>query len=50
MTQNSATLSDTLHALDNAKFSGAHLKAIVVAGSGFFVDTYDNFVIGLIVQ
>eukprot|EP00475_Leptophrys_vorax_P018852 TRINITY_DN2573_c0_g1_i1.p1 TRINITY_DN2573_c0_g1~~TRINITY_DN2573_c0_g1_i1.p1 ORF type:complete len:532 (-),score=138.94 TRINITY_DN2573_c0_g1_i1:64-1659(-) len=35
--------------LDNAKFSSAHLKAIWVAGSGFLVDSYDNFVIGLMV-
>ncbi|KAF0717171.1 Aste57867_2457 [Aphanomyces stellatus] len=35
--------------LDNAKFSSAHVRAMLVAGSGFFVDSYDNFVIGLIV-
>ncbi|CAK4700206.1 unnamed protein product [Aphanomyces euteiches] len=35
--------------LDNAKFSAAHVRAMLVAGSGFFVDSYDNFVIGLIV-
>jgi PHS family inorganic phosphate transporter-like MFS transporter len=40
---------DALSALDNAKFSTAHVKAILVAGSGFFVDSYDNFVIGLMV-
>jgi PHS family inorganic phosphate transporter-like MFS transporter len=40
---------DALHALDEAKFSTAHVKAILVAGSGFFVDSYDNFVIGLMV-
>ncbi|KAL4155291.1 hypothetical protein PRNP1_007402 [Phytophthora ramorum] len=40
---------DALSALDNAKFSKAHVKAILVAGSGFFVDSYDNFVIGLMV-
>ncbi|KAL3674148.1 hypothetical protein V7S43_000110 [Phytophthora oleae] len=40
---------DALNALDNAKFSKAHVKAILVAGSGFFVDSYDNFVIGLMV-
>ncbi|CAK4227864.1 unnamed protein product [Aphanomyces euteiches] len=37
------------HELDNAKFSSAHVRAMLVAGSGFFVDSYDNFVIGLIV-
>ncbi|EEY63722.1 inorganic phosphate transporter, putative [Phytophthora infestans T30-4] len=40
---------DALTALDNAKFSKSHVKAILVAGSGFFVDSYDNFVIGLMV-
>ncbi|OQR92893.1 inorganic phosphate transporter [Achlya hypogyna] len=35
--------------LDDAKFSKAHVRAMLVAGSGFFVDSYDNFVIGLIV-
>ncbi|KAG6968049.1 hypothetical protein JG688_00006000 [Phytophthora aleatoria] len=40
---------DALNALDNAKFSKAHVKAILVASSGFFVDSYDNFVIGLMV-
>ncbi|TMW69040.1 hypothetical protein Poli38472_001196 [Pythium oligandrum] len=40
---------EALNALDSAKFSKAHMKAILVAGSGFFVDSYDNFVIGLMV-
>ncbi|EQC26007.1 hypothetical protein SDRG_16154 [Saprolegnia diclina VS20] len=35
--------------LDQATFSKAHLRAMLVAGSGFLVDSYDNFVIGLIV-
>eukprot|EP00475_Leptophrys_vorax_P044067 TRINITY_DN8693_c0_g1_i1.p1 TRINITY_DN8693_c0_g1~~TRINITY_DN8693_c0_g1_i1.p1 ORF type:complete len:544 (-),score=164.89 TRINITY_DN8693_c0_g1_i1:963-2594(-) len=35
--------------LDNAKFSKSHMKAILVAGSGFLVDSYDNFIIGLLV-
>ncbi|KAH9182760.1 hypothetical protein AeNC1_015263, partial [Aphanomyces euteiches] len=35
--------------LDTAKFGAAHIRAMLVAGSGFFVDSYDNFVIGLIV-
>ncbi|GLD94052.1 hypothetical protein PINS_up002663 [Pythium insidiosum] len=40
---------EALNALDSAKFSKAHVKAILVAGSGFFVDSYDNFIIGLMV-
>jgi MFS transporter, PHS family, inorganic phosphate transporter len=40
---------EALNALDTAKFSTAHVKAMLVAGSGFFVDSYDNFVIGLMV-
>ncbi|KAI9986948.1 hypothetical protein PInf_026017 [Phytophthora infestans] len=40
---------DALTALDNAKFSKSHVKAILVASSGFFVDSYDSFVIGLMV-
>ncbi|OQR86219.1 inorganic phosphate transporter, partial [Thraustotheca clavata] len=40
---------DVFAALDQAKFSKAHLRAMLVAGSGFFVDSYDNFVIGLMV-
>ncbi|RHY19954.1 hypothetical protein DYB36_012766, partial [Aphanomyces astaci] len=35
--------------LDNTKVSSAHVRAMLVAGSGFFVDSYDNFVIGVIV-
>ncbi|RHY29552.1 hypothetical protein DYB32_005057 [Aphanomyces invadans] len=45
MTSRSVAFKD----LDNAKFSSAHVRAMLVAGSGFFVDSYDNFVIGLIV-
>ncbi|KAF0696880.1 Aste57867_12399 [Aphanomyces stellatus] len=35
--------------LDDASFSSAHVRAMLVAGSGFLVDSYDNFVISLIV-
>ncbi|KAF0714510.1 hypothetical protein As57867_003825, partial [Aphanomyces stellatus] len=35
--------------LDDAAFSKAHVHAMLVAGSGFFADSYDTFVIGLIV-
>ncbi|DAZ94004.1 TPA: hypothetical protein N0F65_007248 [Lagenidium giganteum] len=45
----STARTDALAALDNAKFSKAHVKAILVAGSGFFIDSYDNFVISLMV-
>ncbi|KAJ0393320.1 hypothetical protein ATCC90586_009875 [Pythium insidiosum] len=44
-----ASRFEALRALDSAKFSTAHVKAILVAGSGFFVDSYDNFIIGLMV-
>ncbi|OQR80459.1 inorganic phosphate transporter, partial [Thraustotheca clavata] len=40
---------DVFSNLDQAKFSKAHVRAMLVAGSGFFVDSYDNFVIGLMV-
>ncbi|KAI9019157.1 major facilitator superfamily domain-containing protein [Hyaloraphidium curvatum] len=35
--------------LDQAVFTKAHIRAIVVAGTGFLTDSYDNFVIGLMV-
>ncbi|KXS21860.1 putative phosphate transporter [Gonapodya prolifera JEL478] len=35
--------------LDDAKFSWVHVQAILVAGTGFLTDSYDNFIIGLIV-
>lgn len=38
-----------LEKLNNAKFGRSHIQAVLVAGSGFFCDSYDNFVIGLIV-
>ncbi|KAI8813801.1 phosphate transporter [Cladochytrium replicatum] len=41
--------ANVLNQLDTAKFSRAHVRAILVAGSGFLTDSYDNFVIGLAV-
>ncbi|KAJ3258870.1 phosphate transporter [Boothiomyces macroporosus] len=35
--------------LDLASWSPAHWKAVLVAGSGFLTDSYDNFVISIIV-
>ncbi|KAF0715348.1 hypothetical protein As57867_003415, partial [Aphanomyces stellatus] len=46
MTQGSMTM---FASLNEAKFSAAHVRAMLVAGSGFFVDSYDNFVISLVV-
>ncbi|EJU04751.1 MFS general substrate transporter [Dacryopinax primogenitus] len=33
--------------IDNAKFSFFHLKAVLVAGAGFFTDAYDIFAISI---
>lgn len=33
--------------LDDAKLSWFHIRAVIVAGVGFFADAYDVFVIGL---
>ncbi|KAI8813799.1 major facilitator superfamily domain-containing protein [Cladochytrium replicatum] len=44
-----ARKAHVLNQLDTAKFSSAHVRAILVAGSGFLTDSYDNFVIGLVV-
>lgn len=38
-----------LDSLDSAEWTWAHWKAILVAGSGFLTDSYDNFVISLMV-
>jgi MFS transporter, PHS family, inorganic phosphate transporter len=39
--------ADLLTALDEAKLSRFHLRAVLVAGMGFFTDAYDLFVIGI---
>lgn len=39
-----------LESLDNAKLSWFHIKAILVAGMGFFTDAYDLFNIGLVTK
>jgi MFS transporter, PHS family, inorganic phosphate transporter len=36
-----------IEALDEAKLSRFHLRAVVVSGMGFFTDAYDLFVIGI---
>jgi PHS family inorganic phosphate transporter-like MFS transporter len=38
---------DLLAALDEAKLSRFHLRAVLVSGMGFFTDAYDLFVIGI---
>ncbi|KAI8903725.1 major facilitator superfamily domain-containing protein [Gorgonomyces haynaldii] len=38
-----------LQELDMAGWTKAHWRAVLVAGSGFLTDSYDNFVIGLMV-
>ena len=38
---------DLLVALDEAKLSRFHLRAVLVSGMGFFTDAYDLFVIGI---
>jgi len=43
-----STSSDLLDALDEAKLSRFHLKAVLVSGMGFFTDAYDLFVIGIV--
>ena len=40
---------DALQQLDSSKWTKAHWRAVLVAGSGFLTDSYDNFVIGLMV-
>ena len=39
--------ADLLTALDEAKLSRFHLRAVLVSGMGFFTDAYDLFVIGI---
>ncbi|KKK11825.1 hypothetical protein P175DRAFT_0439989 [Aspergillus ochraceoroseus IBT 24754] len=53
-TQDLATVEDpnerrriALQEIDNAKFGWHHIRAIVVAGVGFFTDSYDIFAINL---
>jgi MFS transporter, PHS family, inorganic phosphate transporter len=42
-----ARSTDLLTALDEAKLSRFHLRAVLVSGMGFFTDAYDLFVIGI---
>ncbi|KAL5713818.1 Inorganic phosphate transporter 1-4 [Ranunculus cassubicifolius] len=41
---------DVLNALDSAKTSGYHFKAVVISGMGFFTDAYDLFCISLVTK
>ncbi len=40
--------ADLINALDEAKLSRFHLRAVLVSGMGFFTDAYDLFVIGIV--
>lgn len=42
--------TQTLHDIDNAKFGFRHVRAVVVAGVGFFTDSYDIFAINLCIS
>ncbi|ORX97491.1 phosphate transporter [Basidiobolus meristosporus CBS 931.73] len=42
-------MSNELQALGDSKLTGWHLRAIIVAGIGFFTDAYDIFIINLAV-
>ncbi|CAG7991940.1 unnamed protein product [Penicillium olsonii] len=41
---------NALGSLDNAQFGWRHVRAIIVAGIGFFTDAYDIFAINLVVS
>jgi PHS family inorganic phosphate transporter-like MFS transporter len=41
-------LSQRLEQEDNARFSSFHLRMIITAGTGFFTDAYDLFIIGVV--
>jgi PHS family inorganic phosphate transporter-like MFS transporter len=45
----SSKAATSLAVLNDAKFSKFHIKAILVAGIGFFTDAYDLFIINLVV-
>jgi PHS family inorganic phosphate transporter-like MFS transporter len=38
---------EALHQLDRSEWTWAHWRAILIAGTGFLTDSYDNFIIGL---
>ncbi|KAK9763631.1 hypothetical protein K7432_009513 [Basidiobolus ranarum] len=42
-------MAGELHSLEEPKLTGWHLRAIIVAGIGFFTDAYDIFIINLAV-
>ena len=39
---------NALASLDEAKLSWFHIKAILISGCGFFTDSYDIFIINLV--
>jgi MFS transporter, PHS family, inorganic phosphate transporter len=41
-------MSDQLHEADESKISRFHLRMIFTAGTGFFTDAYDLFIIGVV--
>jgi hypothetical protein len=38
---------EVIHAINEARLSRFHSKAIFVSGMGFFTDAYDLFIIGV---
>lgn len=48
--KDTATLrKEALDAMDSSEWTWSHWRAVVVAGTGFLTDSYDNFIISLIV-
>ena len=46
--QSTTSLEEQLTQADNAKFSKFHWRMILTAGTGFFTDAYDLFIIGVV--
>jgi len=40
--------TNALASLDEARLSWFHIKAILISGCGFFTDSYDIFIINLV--
>jgi PHS family inorganic phosphate transporter-like MFS transporter len=38
---------EALHQLDRSEWTWSHWRAVLIAGTGFLTDSYDNFIIGL---
>ena len=48
MSNRTDNLAQRLEQEDNAKFSSFHIRMIITAGTGFFTDAYDLFIIGVV--